>query len=1009
MIAGAASLLLSIVSMLGPMPGPMLGPAWAPSIVADVQAAQTQQPQPIRFDPARDLEGFEACFESEFRDLYPIEKYSALLAKEMKPDELADVQKHWKADLAEAESKLAKLRADPVEESAWLAEHRLAKSAYFSKITWSVDRSVPGFVILVQKLKPDPPGYAAKVAQRYGPWLQKVAQIFDATCVKPLGLKRRKGRAVPVLVILSTANQYELFYKVHPNYVSTARYACYDLRLGVAVGYDDPFNPAPSPHDQRAPILNAVVRGFIDEYASAESSRPDSLWVEEGIASYVADHEGETPDALDQRKLLPAEIKAMMDLARDAEKGPVLFHPIENLVELKSTEDVDKLVVRLFKGMRAQPPTVDVVRSAYYGQSTLWMHFLLGGKSGAYAPRTQAYLKSAFAGDGGLLALQRAFAGKDLATIDRDFLGWFAEQYRENGGAEAAGTGALDSLFDRHGRLEPSPSSTTGARPGATALAGSATAPAGSATAPAGSATAPAGSATAPAAGASVGSASFPAGKAGAPAAGKAEPAKSAPKLATSSAFSPSLLAPDPADVVSRHALALRKARAGDIDGAVAEMTDVSSGPVDPEEKPRVANELARLKELVKLRDGFFNYCKSTGTRWNLSIDGKKLPVKVENVAGGFVELSGPKAPEKLPLASIPPVEIASQAIEKDQRGDAAAWSRAYAYLLADDARWDKILKDDAPEAKALREDAKSWFPERMKAGAVVNAMTELSKKPLPSTPAEADAMLAAIKGVLATYGDTTLVKEKRPILHHLAEISASTVLEKSDLGALVRGKYTPAGEGRGKLVYDFTDPAQATDFVKTKEYLKPWREAQPNQVAPEDESDWTIKGGKFVGVGGACYRLPIVFSAPMTVKYRLRILEGPEKDAAIVSFGVGICDDMKENVILATGFGDLLVRDARGGGAILRLPTEFKSSLDTPYEFEVKHDGTMTHTTYDKKPGSEAPTPGLKSGDVLLWFHTNLPIAFERLEIEGQVSTVVSPEMKQAGIDRKLKEIGFK
>ena len=944
--------------------------AAASLVLALVFAFQSQDV--IRFDPARDLPGFEACFESEFRDLYPLEQYSSLLAKEMKPAELAEVQAKWKKDLAEAEAKLAKLRADPVEETVWLAEHRLAKSAYFSKIAWNADRSVPGFVVLVQKLSPDTPGYAAKIAQRYGPWLEKTAKVFDAAFTKPLGLSRRKDRAIPVLVILSSQNQYQAFWKVHPNFVSTAHFACYDLRLGVAVGYDDPFRPPESPHDQRSPILNAVVRGLVDEYASSPQERPDSLWVEEGIASYVADHEGETVDVLDKRNLLPSEIKSMMDLARDPEKGPVLFHPIENLVELKSTEDVDKLVVRLFKGMRAQPPSEDQVRSAYYGQSNFWMHFLLEGKSGAYAPRTQAYLKSAFAGDGGLAALQHAFAGKDLSAVDRDFLGWFAEQYRRTAPAETAGTGALDALFDRHGRLEAgssSPAAGTAAKPATPASSG------------------PAASATT-----------------------KEPAAKASSKPASAPIFTPALLAPDPADVVSRHALALRKARAGDLDSAVADLEDVTKAGIDPDEKPRVARDLARLQELVKLRDGFFTYCKATGSRWTIQVDGKKLPVKVESVEGGFVQVSGGRAPDKIPLASIPPAEIASQATEKDQRGDAAAWSRAYAYLLAEDSKWEKILKDDSEEAKALREDAKSWFPERMKAGLAANAMTELSKKPLPSSAAEGEAMLAAIKTMLATYGESTLVKEKRPALHHLAEISADKLLEKSDLGALVRGKYTSLGEGRGKLVYDFQDAAQATDFVKTKEYLKPWREAQPIAVAPEEESSWEVKGGRFVGVGGACYRLPIEFAAPMSVKYRLRILEGPNKDASVVSFGVGICDDLKEDVILAMGFGDLLVRDTRGaGGQILRLPKEFPPALDTSYDFEVKHDGTVTHTTYDKKPGSEAPTPTLKSGDVLLWFHTNLPIAVERLEIEGKVSTSVSPEMKQAGIDRKLAEVGFK
>ena len=937
-------------------------------LAAPAPAFQAQES--VRFDPSRDLEGFDACFDSEFRDIYPIEEYSSLLAREMKPAELAEVQKRWKADLAAAEEKLAKLRADPVEESVWLLVHRLRKSSYFSKIDWVEDRSVPGFVLLVQKLSPDLPGYGAKMAQKYGPWLEKVASVFDETCKKPLGLERRKGRALAALAILSSKNQYETFWQVHPNHVSTAPFACYDLRLGIAVGYDDPFRPVSNAVEARTPMLNAVVRGLIDEHASAKEGRPDSLWIEEGLARYVSEHEGDEPSGLDQRYLRSEAVRSLMAFARDPNKGPLLIHPIENLVDLKASEDVDRIVVSLWRGMRSLAPTPEEVRTTYFGQSMLWMHFLLDGKSGALRAPTRAYLKSAFAGDGGSQALAKAFAGKDFAAIDRDFLAWFADAYRAAGPDGQGGPPAIDRLFERHGRVAVDP------KPAASS------------------------------AGTSKAGTSKPGAE---PAKSPKEPAPAIPAPAVGGLFSPAALAPGPADVAARHGLALLRARTGDLEPAIATLDELSRADIDPEERARIARDLSRVGELAKLRVAFFESFRSSGSKWTMEVEGKKLPVKVDRIEDGFVYFTGTRAPEKLALASFPPADIAKQASDKGQRGDTAPWARAYAMLLAGDKNWERYVRDDSEETNVLREDAKSWLPGRIQEGVTGAAMESLSKKSLPTTPAEGEALFATIKALVAANPESELVKIKRPLLRRLGELAAEQAVEKADVGALLRGKYTALGEGRAKLVYDFQDPLQATDFVKTKGYLVPWREAQPFPVAPEAESSWEVKEGTFVGIGGACYRLPVEFGAPMSVKYRVRVLEGKAQNESVVSFGVGICDDGHENVILALGFGDLLVRDTRGpGGAVLRMPREFPWNLKTSYNFEVKHDGSNTTTAFEGQKGHEAPTPAFKSGQVILWFHSNLPVAVERIEIEGRLVPTVFPELKQAGIDRMLAEVGF-
>jgi hypothetical protein len=917
-----------------------LAPIASPAPVSLAAVARAQNPP--TFDPSRDLEGYDACFASPFRDLYPFDSYTELLGKEITSTALADVQKRWKADRDAAEAKLAALRADPPEQTLWLLRHRLARSAYFSKITWTEDRSVPGIVFLVQRPARDVPDYAKNIARDCGPWLQKVQTLFDEQYAKPLKLERPPTRAIWPIAILASEGDYRNFLRIHWNFGADVGFACYDLKLGLTVGYVDPFKVGVSVIDKRYPMMNALVRGMLDGYATAPEGRPGALWIEEGLASYLAYHEGAAPDCLDARRLRPSMLRSVLVLAQDKKAGPILFHRIEDLVSMRSTEDIDKRSLALSEAAKIPPPPERDVLDAFYGESTLWMHFLHRGMDGALREPLLKYLRWSLAGEAGASVLKLAFEGKDLAAIDSAFLAWVADEMRRELPQASVDGAAIGALFSDAAGIS------------------------------------------------------------------KASPAVA--EAAPAHPYSPAGLAVDATDAESRHGLALLQARAGDLEGAVAALKSIPDAAVDAADKPRIARDVARIGQLISLRDGFLENLRQSGAKWSTDVQGKKLVASIAKVEGGFVHLAeNRQGIQKLPLASLDPMEIAKQATKREQQGNSEPWARFYAYVLAEDGKWEKLLKDPSDEAKSLREDARAWIPARLRAGRAAAALNALAQTPVPGGSRDGEAACASIRALLAEFRDVPIVQRKMGELRLLARSAAAAAFADVEPASLLHAKWSPIGDGRVDIAYEFDSRAEEQDFVKHPGYLKSWHKALGIEAGKEEAAAWTVQDGKLTGVGAACYRLPLAFTSPMTVRYELRVLEGGGEGRQQANFAVGICDDRKEDNILSVDFGGLSVRDNPKGVHTDLVPAEgYSYAPGTSYSFEVRHDGANVSVWVDGEKTNEAACATRAGGEFFLWFHTTLPISIERLEIQAKVDPASAQSLRNSCAEKRLSELGF-
>lgn len=68
------------------------------ALVALLGALSTTQK--VRFDPTRDLPGYETVRASPDKDDYPLESFETLVGNEMQPEELAAVRKRWEEERA---------------------------------------------------------------------------------------------------------------------------------------------------------------------------------------------------------------------------------------------------------------------------------------------------------------------------------------------------------------------------------------------------------------------------------------------------------------------------------------------------------------------------------------------------------------------------------------------------------------------------------------------------------------------------------------------------------------------------------------------------------------------------------------------------------------------------------------------------------------------------------------------------------------------------------------------
>jgi hypothetical protein len=209
-------------------------------------------------------------------------------------------------------------------------------------------------------------------------------------------------------------------------------------------------------------------------------------------------------------------------------------------------------------------------------------------------------------------------------------------------------------------------------------------------------------------------------------------------------------------------------------------------------------------------------------------------------------------------------------------------------------------------------------------------------------------------------------------------------------------------------VVYDFNKPDEAKDWVKVPGYLDSFHKGLAPTAKKEEESSWTVANGEFGGVGSACYRNFLLFEAPVTVRYDMVFRPSSAKNPDAFTFFVAACDDGDGNYTACLNFGDLQIVDTKDG-VLKTLADEKPAQSKRVQKLELRNDGTNVSTWLGGQKRFETPCGKRTNGSVVMWFHTDNPVAIQKIEIEGKLDPSWADRAKSAYYDAKLAEIGFK
>lgn len=458
------------------------------------------------------------------------------------------------------------------------------------------------------------------------------------------------------------------------------------------------------------------------------------------------------------------------------------------------------------------------------------------------------------------------------------------------------------------------------------------------------------------------------------------------------------LLVADPAPDVAL-GMALWDARAGHTAsalGRVAGLRTVAEGDF----AARLEREAARLEAWRALRDAYLAQLVSSGGKLVLPDGDKKARVGIERVEHGVLHLAPNKPGWKtLAVEELPPGDLAQQ-MDREADGLAPSWVRLYGYALAGNERWSKLLKDDAPEAVALRKDVNADFARLLNAGRCAQELAQLSAAPPPADVAQADLLLARIDALRKDGAELDFVAARKLPLRELAASAHRVRFDAAGLSGVLKGKVQDLGGGRIKVDYSFESAAEAEDFVPAGDYLRDLRGRLPPVQEGLRNAFWQEEGALHAeGQAGLRYVLPL--AAPMSVEYDLSIQVPMESNNAPPFLFVGMCDDGDQRFAWCSNFGDVEVFN-HGQNVHTERQTSTFVRLGRGTVEKLVHDGARVSLMRDKQEVASLDCPH-RRGDVFLWAHSGLGISLRRLTLEGTVDEEGRAALRERWVEKAL------
>lgn len=919
------------------------------ALLALLAASATAQDARVHFDPVRDLPGYDALRASPDKDLYPLEAFDALLGDEMTPAQLAATRKLWEEQRGAVDKKLADLAADPRAAFLFRLEARLARHPYFSKIGWGVQDAPAPFALVVQRPSKEDPAHAQRIVDLYKPWIATLARVFDELVAGPAKAQPNPRSGAVPLVVLATPGDFQTALRYLDYDVSSVSGGVYDAKLRLAVGHDDPFSGSKSARGRVRPLVTVAAVGLLQRHHAAEGL-PGSVLLTVGLPQYLFEALGDGTTAIEEPRPRADALMNASAVLTDPRRRIEFAIRLPELLSLVDDAGCVGLADR--QARKAGGKELSDRRGfwdAFDVQCGLWTHFLLDGEDGAHRARWTRYAADVLAGKSATEASKAALEGADPVALERAFWSWVIATTKTYFPQSEVPTTAIEDLI--------------------------------------------------------AGPPAIVAPQAAAPAAQAAAPEMAPPEPP----LDPKLLAVASDDMDARIGVALAHARANDLDGALASLRELGSAkPIDPY-AGRIAREIVRIEGVVALRDGWLAALAAKKGRLEIEVDGRKINAPVERVEKGAIVLAQNRSGvTSVPLGSLRLADVLRATEKKEFQAGAAPWARGYLAVMAGDAKAEKLLKGDSPELRDLREDVRVWIGEALRAGGVARILDAIAAKPLPTSRSEGEAGVESVRALLSE-DDLPAVVLRRGLLARYAKASLAAVASGMEAREFVSGRLSAAADGGVELVYDFIQPSEIQDFTKHVGYLSGLRKKYPPLSRSEADARIDVADGRAVFIGPASWRLPIGFQAPFRVRYTIRFLKLEGEMTAPPSFDLLLCDDRKEGFVRATEFGWIWAVDrATGRTAEASPPAAIQYFDNTDYEIEVSHDGARVSTRFAGEDRAACNVGPVHAGDVVLFVHTDQPIAIERFEVAGRVETASLERARRAWIDRHLAELGL-
>lgn len=402
------------------------------------------------FKAARDLEGFEGVELSEHRDVYDLASFRELDGKPLTAEELEAQRKRWKAEWERGNAYVAKLESDPAELWSWNLRRRLLRHRYFSKISWTLERPAPGFVLVVQRPAKDDPKYIERLAALYIPSASTTFAQFEKEILTPTGLQRRKGHELTAIAVLASQGDLDNFRKFVNDPTGYTSATAYDYELQLTVACQDPFTEV-SPPVQQAAMNYQLIKALQHAYLAVPGNRPASIGLYEGLAMYYG--------SLREGKATPKPESAgwLLDAVNAAETRELLLLPLDQWMQISSWQDYAGLVAKRAEAAQQPVPEGNQIGRAYMAQCERWPHFLMQAADGRYRLPFLTFAGSALRGKGKAADLQTAFPGIDPRAVSREFLlAMCAEAAKRNPKAKFDPK-AIESMFPAPVHIDAGP------------------------------------------------------------------------------------------------------------------------------------------------------------------------------------------------------------------------------------------------------------------------------------------------------------------------------------------------------------------------------------------------------------------------------------------------------------------------------------------------------------------------------------------------------------------------